>query len=55
MAVFQVEGEELIEKEVGKQGDSGRIYVHKKYIGQRVKIVILKKLMGCGDDRNGGE
>lgn len=43
MAIFQIEGEELIEKEVGRQGDVGRIYLHKKYIGRIVKIIIQKK------------
>ena len=42
MAVFQIEGEELIEKEVGDAGGSGRIYIHRKYIGQNVKIIIPK-------------
>lgn len=42
MAVFQIEGEELIEKEVGDAGGSGRIYIKKKYIGQNVKIIISK-------------
>ncbi len=40
MAIFQLEGEEVIEKEVGNGGDSGRIYINKKYIGMNVKIVI---------------
>lgn len=53
MALFQIEGEELIEKEVGKQGEMGRIYLHKKYIGQLVKIVILKKEIS-GNNGSGG-
>jgi len=53
MALFQIEGEELIEKEVGKQGEMGRIYLHKKYIGQLVKIVILKKEIS--GDNGGGD
>lgn len=40
MSIFKLEGEEVIEKEVGNGGESGRIYVHKKYIGLNVKIVI---------------
>ena len=40
MALFNIEGEEVIEKEVGNGGDSGRIYVNKKYIGKTVKIII---------------
>lgn len=40
MAIFQLEGEEVIEKEVGNGGESGRIYINKKYIGLTVKIVI---------------
>lgn len=40
MAIFQLEGEEVIEKEVGNGGESGRIYINRKYIGRTVKIVI---------------
>lgn len=55
MAIFQIEGEELIEKEVGRQGDVGRIYLHKKYIGQRVKIIILNNHESGTSTLQGGE
>ncbi len=41
MAIFQIEGEEVIEKIVGPGGTSAQIYLHKKYTGRRVKVVIL--------------
>ena len=43
MAVFQIEGEEVIDKLVGHRtsGSSSQIYLHKKYAGRRVKVVIL--------------
>jgi len=50
MAVFQIEGEELIEKEVGDAGGSGRIYLNRKYIGQNVKIIIMKVVAVPGVD-----
>ncbi|MDP2754625.1 MAG: DUF2080 family transposase-associated protein [Nitrospirota bacterium] len=56
MAIFQIEGEEVIEKEVGNGGESGRIYINKKYIGLNVKIVIPSGLRGNGGvkgDRGG--
>ncbi len=43
MAVFRIEGEEVIDKTVRPRisGSSAQIYVHKKYAGRRVKVVIL--------------
>lgn len=42
MAVFKIEGEEVIDKTVRpRTGSSAQIYVHKKYAGRRVKVVIL--------------
>lgn len=43
MAVFQIEGEEVIDKTVRPRtsGSSSQIYLHKKYTGRRVKVVIL--------------
>lgn len=49
MAIFQLVGEEVIEKEVGNGGESGRIYINKKYIGLTVKIVIPSGLGGNGE------
>jgi len=36
---FSVFGHEMIEKEVGRAGSSGRIYLPPHWIGKRVKIV----------------
>lgn len=49
MAVFQIEGEEIIDKTVRprRRGSSAQIYLHKKYTGRRVKVVILQD---NGDD-----
>lgn len=48
MAIFQIEGEEIIDKTVRPRigGSSAQIYIHKKYTGKRVKVVILS---GNGD------
>lgn len=44
MAVFTIEGEEVIIKTVGDGGFSGRIYVPKSWQGETVKIVRLSRL-----------
>ena len=43
MSLFQIEGEEVIDKTVRPRisGSSSQIYLHKKYAGRRVKVVIL--------------
>lgn len=43
MATFTIEGEEIITKTVGDGGDSGRIYVHKSWKGELVKVVRLSR------------
>jgi putative transposon-encoded protein len=36
---FEVYGEEMIEKQVKKCGNSGRIYLPPDWIGKKVKII----------------
>lgn len=48
MTTFTIEGEELIKKNVGDGGTSGRIYVPKKWVGQEVAIVLLGKRKDVG-------
>lgn len=36
-------GYEMLEKEVNKSGNSGRIYVPVQWIGKKVKIILLEK------------
>ncbi|MFQ6106125.1 MAG: DUF2080 family transposase-associated protein [Thermoplasmata archaeon] len=36
---FEVYGQEMIEKEVKRAGNSGRIYLPPDWVGKRVKIV----------------
>lgn len=36
---FEVYGEELVEKEVGQSGNSGRVYLPQDWVGKRVKII----------------
>lgn len=38
---FQVEGEEMLQKEVKQSGNSGRIYLPPTWVGKRVKIIRL--------------
>lgn len=40
---FKLEGEELIKKDVGDAGSSGRVFVPKSWIGRRVAIILLPK------------
>lgn len=49
MSLFQIEGEEVIEKVVGPGGSSAQIYLNKKYVGRRVKVVILSDNGEKGD------
>lgn len=39
--VFSVPGEELIEKTVTRQGNSGRVYLPVNWIGRRVAVILL--------------
>lgn len=36
-------GFEMLEKQVNKSGNSGRVYVPVEWIGKKVKIVLLEK------------
>jgi putative transposon-encoded protein len=38
---FEVYGEEMIEKEVKRSGNSGRVYLPPEWIGKHVKIIRL--------------
>lgn len=40
---IQLIGFEMLEKQVNKSGNSGRIYVPVDWIGKRVKVVLLEK------------
>ncbi len=59
MGLFQIEGEEVIEKVVRNRprGSSAQIYLHKKYAGRHVKVVILpqKNNKGVKGDEGEGE
>ena len=39
---MQMEGFEVIEKVAESSGNSGRIYVPKKWIGKRVRVVLIE-------------
>ena len=39
---MQMEGYEVIEKVAESSGNSGRIYVPKKWIGKKVRVVLLQ-------------
>ena len=38
---IQLTGYEMLEKQVNKSGNSGRVYVPIEWIGKRVKIILL--------------
>lgn len=40
---IKLKGYEMLEKTVNKSGDSGRVYVPLKWIGKRVKVILLQK------------
>ena len=40
---IQLTGFEMLEKQVNKSGNSGRVYVPVEWIGKRVKVVLLEK------------
>jgi len=39
---IQLSGFEMLEKQVNKSGNSGRVYVPVEWIGKRVKVVLLE-------------
>jgi len=40
---IEVNGYEMLEKQVNQSGNSGRVYVPVEWIGKRVKIILLEK------------
>ncbi len=38
----QLSGFEMLEKQVNKSGNSGRVYVPVEWIGKRVKVILLE-------------
>lgn len=40
---IQITGFEMLEKEVNKSGNSGRVYVPIEWIGKRVKIILVEQ------------
>jgi putative transposon-encoded protein len=40
---IKLTGFELLEKEVHKSGNSGRVYVPTEWIGKKVKIILIEK------------
>lgn len=40
---IQLKGFEMLEKQVNKSGNSGRVYVPVEWVGKKVKIVLLGK------------
>ena len=40
---IQLTGYEMLEKQVNKSGNSGRVYVPIEWIGKKVKIILLER------------
>ena len=40
---IQLMGYEMLEKQVNKSGNSGRVYVPIEWIGKKVKIILLEQ------------
>lgn len=40
---IQLTGYEMLEKQVNKSGNSGRVYVPIEWIGRKVKIILIEK------------
>lgn len=40
---IQLAGFEMLEKQVNKSGNSGRVYVPIEWVGKKVKIILLEK------------
>ncbi len=40
---IQLTGYEMLEKQVKKSGNSGRVYVPIEWIGKKVKIILIEK------------
>lgn len=39
---MQLTGFEMLEKQVNKSGNSGRVYVPVEWIGKRVKVILVE-------------
>lgn len=40
---IEIMGYEMLEKEVNKSGNSGRVYVPVEWVGKKVKIVLVER------------
>lgn len=40
---IKLKGFEMLEKQVNKSGNSGRVYVPVEWIGKKVKVILLEK------------
>ena len=40
---IQLLGYEMLEKQVNRSGNSGRVYVPIEWVGKKVKIILLEK------------
>ena len=40
---IQLIGYEMLEKQVNKSGNSGRVYVPIEWVGKKVKIILVEK------------
>ncbi len=40
---LELRGYEMLEKQVNKSGNSGRVYVPIEWIGKRAKIILIEK------------
>ncbi|MBU0478363.1 DUF2080 family transposase-associated protein [bacterium] len=40
---IELNGFEMLEKQVNKSGNSGRVYVPIEWVGKRVKIILLEQ------------
>jgi len=40
---IQLTGYEMLEKQVNKSGNSGRVYVPVEWIGKKVKIILIEQ------------
>ena len=40
---IELTGFEMLEKQVNKSGNSGRVYVPIEWVGKRVKIILIEK------------
>lgn len=48
---FEVEGEELMEKEVKSHGSGGIVYAKKEWVGRKVALILLPDEEGDANER----